>query len=65
MSFKESCENTVLCERARATDHANSRCCVLHVIANAVVEACMDQNLDLKLDELVRGFKQLQFVDIE
>merc|ERR1712130_197164 len=46
-------------------DQANSKTCVLHAIANASVEACMDLNLDLKLDELVGGLKQLELVDIE
>ena len=59
-----SCENTIACERARPLDQANSKTCVLHAIANAVAEACMDHNLDLKLDELVGGLKQLHFVDI-
>ena len=62
MSFKESCESTVACERARPLDQANSRTCVLHAIANAVADACMDQNLDMKLDELVGALKQLDFV---
>ena len=65
MSFKDSCESTILCERARPLDQANSRCCVLHAVANASVEACMDQNLDLKLDELVGALKQNTVVDIE
>ena len=60
-----SCENTIACERARPLDQANSKTCVLHAIANAVAEACMDRNLDLKLDELVGGLKQLHFVDVE
>ena len=60
-----SCESTIACERARPLDQGNSKTCVLHAIANASVEACMDQNLDLKLDELVGGLKQLDFIDIE
>ena len=58
-------ENTFACERARPLDQANSKTCVLHAIANAVVEACMDVNLDFKLDEMVGGLKQLDFIDIE
>ena len=65
MSINESSNSAVACERARPLDQANSRTCVLHAIANAVVETCMDQNLDLKLDELVGAMKQFDFVDIQ
>ena len=37
----------------------------MHAIGNAVVEALMDFGLDMKLDEVLGGMKQLPFVDIE
>ena len=57
--------NLIPCERARPTDQANSKTCVMHAIGNAIVEALMDFGLDMKLDEVLGGMKQLPFVDIE
>ena len=37
----------------------------MHAIGNAIVEALMDLVLDMKLDEVLGGMKQLPFVDIE
>ena len=51
--------NLIPCERARPTDQANSKTCVMHAIGNAIVEALMDFGLDMKLDEVLGGMKQL------
>ena len=37
----------------------------MHAIGNAIVEALMDLGLDMKLDEVLGGMKQLPWVDIE
>ena len=51
-------------ERARPLDQADSGTCSLHAVANATVEKLMDSNIDVKLDEIVGGFKQLDFIDV-
>ena len=52
-------------ERARPLDQANSGTCTLHAVVNATGEKLMDNNIDVKLDELIGGMKQLKFVDVE
>lgn len=52
-------------ERARTLDQANSELCTLHAVVNATGEKLMDNNIDVKLDELIGGMKQLEFVDVE
>ena len=51
-------------ERARPLDQGDFGTCTLHAVANASVEKCMDFGLDFNLDEMVGGFKQLNFIDI-
>ena len=51
-------------QRARPLDQANSDTCTLHAVANATVEKLMDINIDVNLDELVGGLKQLSFVNM-
>ena len=52
-------------ERARPLDQANSGTCTLHAVVNAIAEKLMDADIDMKLDELIGGMKQLEFVDVE
>ena len=52
-------------QRARPLDQANSETCTLHAVVNATGEKLMDINIDVKLDELIGGMKQLEFIDVE
>ena len=51
-------------ERARPLDQGDSGTCSLYAVANATVEKLMDFDIDIKLDEIVGGLKQLDFIDI-